>query len=375
MRDMLPRTLAILADLVAIPSIPGAENETWLGYVQNLMTPLGARISMVPSPSGTCTGLIASIGPNVPGGLVLSGHMDVVDVVGQPWVRAPFRLSDEGARLYGRGTTDMKGFNACALAMMECAARLPLRRPLHLVLSADEETSCRSAVSLAAHIAQALPPVRGVLVGEPSGLRPVNRHKGSYTYLVEVMGRSAHASQPELGVSATALAARLMVWLEDRSARSAGPGATTHSVGTVSGGTANNIIAEQCRFEWDIRLAPLDDLAALMDGFQAEAARLLAPVQARAPEAGVRLTQTAVFPGFQTLRDSPLAQECLAASGQSACDVMLAGTEAGIFQQVGLPVMIMGPGALTQAHIPDEYIARSELEGCLTQLSRMVLAQ
>ena len=301
----------------------------------------------------------------------MSGHVDVVSTEGQSWTGDPFRLRRDGNRLFGRGVTDMKGFVACAIAAMENAARHPGARPLHLALSADEESTCQSARSLASFVADKLPAPRGVLVGEPTLLCPVNCHKGSYTYEVCITGRAVHASRPETGVSATTLAARLMTWIDDRSAAAYAPSATTHSIGTIEGGTASNIIAGHCRFEWDIRLAPGDDLTAIERDFQTEADRLLEKERQRAPEADVKLRRTASFPGFRTPPETPFAQECLAVSHAADHLEFAGGTEAGIYADAGLPVIVMGPGDIAQAHITDEYIDIKQLEACTAQLLRL----
>lgn len=364
-------TLSILDDLVAIPSVPGKANQEWLCYVRSRLAAAGCRVAVVPSATGACDGLIASVGPDQPGGLVLSGHVDVVSVDGQSWTSDPFRLRRAHNRLYGRGTTDMKGFVACAIATMEHAAQQRLERPLHVALSADEETTCQSAITLAAFVAEKLPAPRGVLVGEPTCLRPVNRHRASFTYEVEVTGRPAHASMPELGLSATALAARLITWIDDRSAKVFSPDATTHSIGTLGGGAANNIIAGRCRFEWDIRMSPGSDVEEIADAFRREADRLLAPLRKRIPEAAVSLNETARFPGFHTFANTLFAEECISVSAAASHAAMAAATEAGIFEGAGLPVIVMGPGDMEQAHTADEFIETGQLAGCLAQLSRM----
>ncbi|WP_371225403.1 acetylornithine deacetylase [Roseovarius sp. 2305UL8-3] len=366
------RAVEILGDLVAIPSTPGQNNAEWVRYVTDLLTAVGARVNVVPSPLGDCDGLVASIGPDVEGGVVLSGHADVVVVTDQHWTSDPFVMREQDGRLFGRGTADMKGFVACALAMMEEAAALPLTRPLHVAISGDEETTCQSAISLATHVASDLPSVRGVLVGEPTMLRAGHSHKGSYTCVVTVTGRTAHASLPEAGLSATALAARLMVWIDDRSAQTSAPETTTFTVGTITGGIANNIIAQHCQFEWDIRLSPQDDLEEVIAGLQAEADRLLAQVHPRVPEARIDIARTAFFPGFYTKTDHEFAQECLAASGNNGFDSLPYGTEAGLFQDEGLSVMVMGPGSIDQAHTPDEFIEIDQLARCMAQLRALV---
>ncbi len=218
---------------------------------------------------------------------------------------------------------------------------------MHLALPADEESTCHSAVSLAAHIAEHTPAPRGVLVGGPTCFAPVNRHKGSFIYTINVKGRSAHASMPELGVSATALAAHLITWIDSQSARSSAASATTHSIGWIEGGSTSNIIAEHCQFEWDIRLAPQDDLNALIDACRAQAAGMLTALQTRIPEAAITIEQTVRFPGFHTPPEAGFAQECLAVSAATSHVEFSTGTEAGLFQGAGLPVIVMGPGDLT----------------------------
>ena len=359
--------LDILADLVAIPSIPGRSNETWLEYVKARLSAVGCRISVVPSPAGDCHGLIASLGPDVPGGIVLSGHVDVVSTEGQDWTGDPFGLRREGGKLFGRGTADVKGFVACAIAQIEEVARAPTEIPVHLCLSADEETTCQSAISLARHIKAHLPPVRGVLVGEPTRLAPANWQKHSYTCKIVVTGRAAHAGQPALGVSATALAARLIAWIDDRSGDPADPEATTFSIGTLHGGVASNTIAEHCDCEWDLRLSPDDTLDAILQAARAEGARLVA----KNPGAGITITESARFPGFLTAPDSDFAQTCRAVSSNDFTQFQ-AGSEAGIFEAEGLPVIVMGPGDIAQAHIADEFIETGQIDQCCQQLRRLI---
>lgn len=363
----LSAELDILADLVAIPSVPGQANQDWLDYVSARLRPLGCRLTQVPSPARDCHGLIASVGPDGPDGIVLSGHVDVVSTDDQNWTSDPFRLRVDKDRFYGRGTTDMKGFVACAIAAVERAARGQLAHPVHLALSADEETTCLSAVSLADHIATALPPVRGVLVGEPTGLAPANRQKHSYTCEVTVTGRAAHAGRPALGVSATALAARLITWIDDRSGPPDSIDASTYSIGTLQGGTASNIIAERCVFEWDIRLSPDETLVNLLSAARSEAARLVA----HAPGAKIDIKETARFPGFSTPSEAAFAIECQAASAQGFVPFP-AGSEAGIFQAAGMPAIVMGPGDIAQAHVADEFIERDQIIGCRRQLDQLI---
>ncbi len=371
--DALSLTLQHLEGLVTCPTLSGDANDQINDYVADCLSSAGTRVVRIPSPLGHVEGIIASIGPDEPGGLILSGHSDVVPVDGQDWTSDPFQLRRQADKLYGRGSTDMKGFVACAMAVMQSAKADELSAPVHLFLSADEESTCQSVQSLIGHAQATLPPVRGVVVGEPTMMRPVDQHKTSATDLVEVTGHSAHASLAHKGVSATALAARLIVWLENETAKNAktpgtagfDPDYSTHTVGLLHGGIANNTVAQNCSFTWDMRLMPGEDLGDVTDRFDLYVQELLCAYQHISPEVQITRTREAVFPGLTPLAPCPFRQDVLAASGTTAFGVAAYGTEAGFFQTAGFDTVVWGPGNIQQAHTADEFIELDQLAGCI----------
>lgn len=379
--DMLTQAIATLANLVAIPSVPGQRNAEIVAHVSELLKKHGARVQIVPSPINGENGIVASIGPDVAGGVVLSGHLDVVSTEGQIWTGDPFTLRRGGERLFGRGTTDMKGFVACALTLMTAQAGARLDRPLHLFLSADEESTCRSVESLVQHATAHLPPVRGVIVGEPTQMQVANQHKGAVTFLVEVTGRPIHASMADQGISAITVAAQLVNWLDEMMQTNAAaadatgpyvPNFSTHTVGTISGGTSNNTVAESCRFQWDARLMPGDEADDLVAAFNARLASLTCCGRNVADEITVRLTREAFFPALLPVADSGFLAEILSARGANVPSTVPYGTEAGIIQQAGFEVIVCGPGNANCAHIADEFVEMAQLKQCLDLLGRMV---
>lgn len=377
---MLTQAIAILQDLVAIPSVPGAHNDAIVTHVADLLRRHGARVQIVPSPISGENGIVASVGPDVGGGLVLSGHLDVVSTEGQHWTGDPFTLRNDGVRLFGRGTTDMKGFVACALALMTMQAADRMTRPIHLFLSADEESTCRSVESLVQHAIAHLPPVRGVIVGEPTAMRVANQHKSAVTFLVEVSGKPIHASMADQGVSAITVAAQLVAWLDGLMQRNAAaaveqgpflPNFSTHTVGTIAGGSSRNTVAESCSFQWDARLMPGDDAEDLEKDFAAQLAGLTCGGRDVAAEIGVNLTREAFFPALQPDADNPILSEALALCGATSPSTVPYATEAGIIQQAGFKVIVCGPGDAACAHIADEYVEIEQLRQCLDLLQRL----
>ncbi len=286
------RSIDILARLVAFDTTSRGSNLALIEFVEAELAKLGITGRRVPNADGTKANLYATIGPMVEGGIVLSGHTDVVPVDGQPWTSDPFTLTPRDGRLYGRGTCDMKGFLALALAAAPELAKASLARPAHLAFSYDEEVGCLGAPSMIAVLVRDLPRPRAVIVGEPTNMEAVRGHKGISVYTVTVTGREAHSSLTHLGVSAVMAAVKLMGFLADLSVRleQGGepdspfrPRGATLTIGMVEGGTAANILARECRFTFDLRCPPGLDPEAVMSGFYAAARALDAELKARAP--------------------------------------------------------------------------------------------
>jgi acetylornithine deacetylase len=367
---------------VAFDTTSRGSNLALIAYVEAELARLGVSGRRVPNESGSKANLFATIGPMAPGGIVLSGHTDVVPVDGQPWTSDPFTLTPRDGRLYGRGTCDMKGFLALALAAAPDLAKAPLARPVHLAFSYDEEVGCLGAPSMIAALARELPEPRAVIVGEPTNMEAVRGHKGISVYTVTATGHEAHSSLTHLGVSAVMAAARLMGRLADLSARlerEADPASpflpkgATLTIGLVDGGTAVNILARECRFTFDLRCPPGLRPEAVLEDFFAAARALDAELKARAPEAGVRIERRSATPAFAPETDGEAeALARLLAGDNGPGRVVSYAAEAGQFQEAGFSTVICGPGSIDQAHQPDEYVELSQMQRGAQFMGRLI---
>jgi acetylornithine deacetylase len=378
------RSLDILARLVAFDTTSRGSNLALIDYVEGELAALGLFGRRVPNAEGTKTNLFASVGPMVEGGVVLSGHTDVVPVDGQPWTSDPFVLTRRGERLYGRGTCDMKGFLALALAAAPELAKAPLARPVHLAFSYDEEIGCLGAPAMIEAIARELPRPLAVIVGEPTNMEAVRGHKGICAFKVTVNGREAHSSLTHLGVSAVMAAVKLMGMLSDLAEaleRGADPqspftpkGATL-TIGVVNGGTALNILARECVFWFDLRTPPGMDPFAILAPFFAQAEAMDAALKARAPEAGVRIDRRSVTPPLAPEIDGEAERLARVLAGDNGPGrVVSYAAEAGQFQGAGFSTVICGPGSIDQAHQPDEYVEIAQMHRGAQFMGRLVEA-
>jgi acetylornithine deacetylase len=381
--DLHARALDILARLVAFDTTSQGSNLALIEYVEAYLAGLGVASHRVMNADGRKSNLYATLGPSVEGGVVLSGHTDVVPVDGQPWTSDPFNLTRKGERLHGRGTCDMKGFIALALAAApDCASPGALVRPVHLALSYDEEIGCLGAPHMIREIATHLPRPAAVIVGEPTSMEVVSGHKGITTHVVTVTGHEAHSSLTHLGISANGIAIRLMQMLLDlaealeRDADPASPFMPAHAtltVGQVNGGTAVNILARECVFAFDLRAPPGVDTDALLGPFKAEAARIDGQMKAKWPETGISIVRHSAAPAFAPEPDGAaeiIARRLSGDNGPSR--VVSYAAEAGQFQGAGFSTVICGPGSIEQAHQPDEYVDISQMERGAGFMERLV---
>ncbi|MBS0126089.1 acetylornithine deacetylase [Thetidibacter halocola] len=375
----LARTEAILSDLIAYPTVSADPNLAMIEHMAGLLEDQGARVEVFRADCGTKANLWATLGPESDGGLVLSGHSDVVPVTDQAWSTDPFRLAAQGDLLYGRGTCDMKGFIAATLAMAEGWATTPLRRPLHFCFTHDEEVGCLGARQLVPQLqSRGIRPAMA-LVGEPTMMRIVEGHKGCCEYTTRFTGLEGHGSAPDRGVNAVQYAvqyvARLMALAEALKTRAPlggcfDPPWTTVNVGRLSGGVAHNVIPGRAEVDWEIR--PVQDGDA---NFVKEALRrlvedeLLPAMRAVSPQASIETDVIGEVAGLEPLPENAARDLVKALTGQNACELVPFGTEAGLFQQMGMSVVVCGPGSIAQAHKPDEYIARDQLSACLDMLA------
>ena len=371
-------TTELLAALVAFPTVSRDSNLAMLDWLEARLAPLRPRLRRFPSPCGTKANLLASIGPDVPGGLLLSGHTDVVPTDGQAWLADPFVLRDLGGRLTGRGACDMKGFLACCLHAAPALAALRLRRPVHFAFSYDEELGCTGVGPMAewagAHLAPAL-----AVIGEPSLMQVVNAHKGGLIGWATVTGRPGHSSQPDRCVNAVMVAAECIARLSRLRERfQAGPHDaafdppySTIQVNQVEGGTGGNIVAATCRFFWEMRVLPGVDDRAVLAGIERQVAAELVPaMQAIDPACGIRFDVQARIPALAP-NDPALDARLLGLLGQPGAVAVPYGSEAGIFQDAGMPAIILGPGSIAQAHQPEEWVEASQLDACVASLGTL----
>lgn len=374
--------LETLDRLIRFPTLPEQPNKQMLCYIAEHLRRIGIEPTFIMEPCGERGGLVALIGPPEPGGIVLSAHSDVVPVEGQQWSLPPWRLTSDSGRLYGRGAADMKGFIACCLDLLPHIDRARLRRPLILAISHDEEIGCRGAPMLVDYIAAHMPRPASVIVGEPTSMRIVDGHKGVAVFETHVHGRAAHSSLPHTAASATLAAARLIVRLEDiararrngsRHAVEFSPSYTTLNVGVVRGGEASNIVAAQCVLRWDVRPIPGDDAQSILDELHDYAGRVLLPeMRLTTPEADVATQVFASAPPLARHGDPTARDLVMRIVQDSASSVASFTTEAGLFQEAGMSAVVCGPGAIEQAHKPDEFVEAAQLEACSRFLRSVV---
>ncbi|QDA36797.1 acetylornithine deacetylase (plasmid) [Paracoccus liaowanqingii] len=365
----------ILADLVAFDTTSHKSNLALIDYVRDHLAACGVDSRLVMDATGQKANLWATIGPADQPGVILSGHTDTVPVEGQDWASDPYTLTARDGRLYGRGSCDMKGFLACALAAVPDMVARDLARPVHLAFSYDEEVGCVGVIGLldmlhAKNIRPAL-----CIVGEPTSMQVVIGHKAKRSMRVTVRGRGCHSSLAPQGVNAVDYAARLVVRMQDIAARLASEGGRdldydiTHSTahtGIIRGGTALNIVPNLCTLDCEFRVLPQEDADALVQELRDYAQLELEPMMQRiAPEAGIQIDLYAQFPGLETAPDAEVVTLTKRLTGSNGHSKVAFGTEGGRFAQVlGVPTVICGPGAIAQAHKPDEYVELSQLDAC-----------
>jgi acetylornithine deacetylase len=377
----LAAAIGILDRLVAFDTTSVNSNLDLIGWVADYLA--GYGIACVRSSAGDGkANLFATIGSAAQGGAILSGHTDVVPVAGQEWRSDPFRLSERDGRLFGRGTADMKGFIALVLALVPEATARRLNVPLHLAFTHDEETGCFGAPALIRGLPEGIARPRLAIVGEPTSMQIANRQKGCAFFRTRVTGRDGHSSAPKRGVNAIAAAAeiiaeigRLAAEAEHRARPETGfdPPHTTLSVGTIQGGAAVNIIARDCAFEWDLRNLPDEDATALkarLDRFIA--ADLLPRMRAVFPAAAVETETIVAVPPLLPAAGSPAEMLARELTGANTTTTISFASEAGLYQQAGIPAIVCGPGSIAVAHQPDEYITRAELAAGQAFLDRLL---
>ncbi|WP_037278919.1 acetylornithine deacetylase [Rubellimicrobium mesophilum] len=375
-------SLDLLARLLGHDSVSRNPNRALIDDVAGLLRGAGLDPVILPDPSGAKANLFVTAGPTDRGGVMLSGHTDVVPVDGQAWTVPPFALTRRDGRLYGRGAADMKGFVACALSAVLRASRRELRTPLHLALSYDEELGCLGVASLIDMLDRA--PFRPLLclVGEPTGMQVASGHKGKIALRATCTGREAHSALAPLGLNAIHLGAdflgRLRV-LQDRLEREGPkdddydvPYTTVHA-GRIEGGVTLNIVPNRCVLDFEIRNIVEDDVGALLAGLREEAEVLSLAARARAPEAGIVIEELFSYPGLGTPTDGEAVRFVQGLTGANGTIKVAFGTEGGLFsQRLGVPTVICGPGSMAQGHKPDEYVTEEQMARCEAMLGALL---
>lgn len=379
--DILTRTKDILRDLIAFPTVSADSNQALIAYAATLFEDCGASVDVVTSPCGKKANLFATLGPERDGGILLSGHSDVVPVADQDWTSDPFAMVERDARLYGRGTCDMKGFIAAMLAMAPQFSTRVKERPLHFALTYDEEVGCFGAQHLAQTLQERALTPRVALIGEPTEMRVIEGHKGCYEYSAHFHGLEGHGSAPDLGVNAVEFAVRYvsrLLELKDQLRGMAPAGSrfdppwTTVNVGALNGGVAHNVIASKARVDWEMRPVQGTDADFVKGALQQFCdTELLPKMQAVYGEASIDLEVVGEIAGLLPMEENEARRIVMELTGANAADVVAFGTEAGIYQALGTDVVVCGPGSIEQAHKADEYLALDQLSQCLVMLERL----
>ena len=379
--DRLAAVIAMMERLIAFVTESSMTYLPLFVFVEDYLRSLGVAHVRVPNAIGDKAALFATIGPMRDGGVVLSGHTDVVPVAGQNWTSFPFTMRRDGDRLFGRGTCDMKGFDALALAMIPEFQKAGLRTPIHILLSYDEETTCLGPVDTIARFGDDLPTPGIVIVGEPTMMTVADAHKSVNTFTTTVHGHEAHSSKPQLGANAIEAACAMVSELYrlsdelDALSDPAGrfdPPASTISVGTIHGGTARNILARECTFHWEFRGlpgVPADWALRKLEEFQA--ATVLPKLRRHAPQAKIHTTTEVEVPWLAPDPGSAAESLALKLTRSNRTIAVSYATEAGRFQQARIPTIVCGPGSIDQAHQPDEFIDISQLEAGVGFMRRL----
>lgn len=372
-------TLEVLERLIAFDTTSRNSNLALIEWVEGYLAARGIASRRVSNADGSKANLHARIGPDAAGGIVLSGHTDVVPIDGQPWSSDPWVLTERSGKLFGRGVADMKSFLALALAHIDDALAAPLKRPMLLAFSYDEEIGCLGAPAMIDELAALSPKPGAVIVGEPTSMKVISAHKGVRSFMVEVIGREGHSSLPDRGVSAVAEAMKLMNLVlqmsEEARAESHAhfdPPGPTLTIGRVDGGTAANILARRCMFQWDLRTPSTAQAEALEARFRAAASALDADIKSRAPEGGVTVTRRSNTPGLEMTPASEAETLARALTGDNDVRAASYAAEAGLFQRAGLPAVLCGPGSIEQAHQPDEWIEIAQIEEGARFMRRLI---
>jgi acetylornithine deacetylase len=379
MSDM--RSRALLDTLIGFATVSRDSNLALIEFIRDYLAEHGVESELFYNDERTKANLFATIGPRERGGIVLSGHTDVVPVDGQPWTVDPFKLSEKDGRLYGRGTADMKGYLASVLASVPLFVERELTMPVHLAFSYDEEVGCLGVRPMLAELGKRAHKPVLCLIGEPTELKPVLGHKGKLAMRCCVKGAPCHSAYAPYGVNAIQYAARMINRLEEIGEQLADPEHhderfdppySTVQTGVIKGGRALNIVPAECEFDFEVRALPGFDANQVADQLQTYAeAELLPKMRAVKADTDIRMFPLSAYPGLATPPDSDAAKLLAMLSGSSEFGTVAFGTEGGLFNEAGIPTIVCGPGSMDQGHKPDEFVTIEQLRGCDAMLARL----
>jgi len=372
---------ALLAELIGFDTVSRESNLDMIEFVRQYLAELGVESELFYNAERTKANLFATIGPRERGGIVLSGHTDVVPVEGQAWTVDAFRLTERDGRLYGRGTADMKGFIASVLAAVPTFLERELTLPVHLAFSYDEEVGCLGVRPMLAELQRRTPKPALCLIGEPTELKPVLGHKGKLAMRCHVKGAPCHSAYAPYGVNAIQYAARMIGRLEEIGEQLAqpehhderfDPPFSTVQTGVIKGGRALNIVPAECEFDFEVRALPGFNAHQVADELQTYAeGELLPKMRAVKSDADIRFHSLSAYPGLATSPDSEAARLLALISGSNEFGTVAFGTEGGLFDEAGIPTVVCGPGSMDQGHKPDEFITSEQLSACDAMLTRL----
>ena len=357
----------MMEKLISFPSVSNVSNLPIIDFIEEYLNSHGVECHRVYNPAGDKANLYANAGPAVDGGVILSGHTDVVPVVGQDWDTDPFKVVEKDGKLYGRGTCDMKGFDAIALTAVPKALKRGIKRPIQIAMSYDEEVGCIGAPFMAAEMAKLMPKASAAIIGEPSMMKAVSGHKGGLGIKTHVRGFEVHSSLQHIGVSAIHEAAKLIEWanqmniqneLLDRSEATSmfTPPWTTVHVGTIEGVTANNVTAKDCHFVMGFRVIPNERATDWKQAYESKVREVEAAMKKINPDSFIKLDAAHDVPGLRPEDDGAAEALVRKLTGDNGQHVVSYGTEAGQFQAEGYSSIICGPGDIAQAHQKNEFI-------------------
>ena len=374
--------IEMIEKLVGFPTVSCDSNLPLVEFVRDYLSEWGIESHFVYNEEGNKANLWATVGPNVEGGIVLSGHTDVVPVEGQAWVTDPWKVEQKDGKLYGRGTADMKSFSAIGLSLVPEMLNANLKRPIHFALSYDEEVACLGAPDMIADMGIKCPPAQGVIVGEPTEMQTVTAHKAIADIVTRIKGHEVHSSLVHTGVSAVMIAARLITWWEDRMLAGAAkadpaslfnPPYSTFHCGQVQGGTAHNITAKDCWFVTDIRTIPGETPHQHLDAYYEHLEKNVIPaMKAIHPDCDIETEIIADVAGLKPEDNGEAERFVRSITGDNGDHVVAYGTEGGQFQEGGFSTVVCGPGSIEQAHQPNEYIDLSQVEAGTDFLRKVI---